>query len=121
MLLTVSVYIFDFAAHRATWSFAAESIGTAVPSEVRDAINFYDDAASTNLRRIGKLACCQQDTTKIVAMAQKEMKVLDASANELKKAYEENPGDERVQSAIIRNHQMKEKVMSQMIRQMKRK
>jgi hypothetical protein len=121
VLLTVSVYIFDFAAHRATRSFAAESLGATVPSEVQDAINYYDDAATSKFVKIRKMACCQQDTTKIIAMAKREMNRLDASAADLKKAYDENPGDERVQAAMIQNHQMKEKVMNEMVKQMKRK
>jgi hypothetical protein len=86
---------------------------------MQDAINYYDDAASTKLGQINKLACCGQDTKKIYAMAKNEMSSLNASSAELQKSLSVNPGNERVQAAIIQNHQMKEKVMNQVIEQLK--
>ena len=121
VLLTVSVYIFDFAAKRVTMSLSGESRSAILPAEMQDAINYYDDAAATKLGQINKLACCGQDTRKIYSMATEELNALNANSAELQKALSENPGNERVQAAIIQNHQMKEKVMNQVVSQMKRK
>jgi hypothetical protein len=52
-------------------------------------------------------------------MAKNEMRSLNASSAELQKSLSVNPGNERVQAAIIQNHQMKEKVMNQVIEQLK--
>lgn len=120
ILLTVSVYIFDFAAHHITKSLSGENRAVVVPAEMQDAINYYDDAASTKLRQINKLACCGQDTRKIYTMANAELKSLNANSEELKRDLSKNP-DERVQAAIIQNHQMKEKVMNELVDQMKRR
>jgi hypothetical protein len=87
---------------------------------MQDAINYYDAAASTKLGQINKLACCGQNTREIISMATNEMKSLDANSAELQKALSENPGNERIQAAIIQNHQMKDKVMNQFVNQMKR-
>jgi hypothetical protein len=54
-------------------------------------------------------------------MANNELNSLNANSAELQKALAENPGNERVQAAIIQNHQMKDKVMNQVVSQMKRK
>jgi hypothetical protein len=43
---------------------------------------------------------------------------LDANTSELTKAYRENPDDERITAAIIRNQQMKETITKNMIQQM---
>ena len=120
ILLTVSVYIFDFAAHHISKSLSGESRAAVVPAEIQEAINYYDDAASTKLGQINKLACCGQDTRKIYTMANNELKTLNANSEELKKALSENP-DERIQAAIIQNNQMKEKIMNELVGQMKRK
>jgi hypothetical protein len=120
ILLTVSVYIFDFAANHISKSLSGESRAAVVPAEIQDAINYYDDAASTKLRQINKLACCGQDTRKIYTMASAELKSLNANSKELQKALSENP-DERVQAAIIQNNQMKEKIMNEVVNQMKRR
>jgi hypothetical protein len=120
ILLTVSVYIFDFAANRLSKQLSGENRSATVSPEMQDAINYYDDAASTKLGQINKLACCGQDTRKVQSMANNELKSLDASSAELQKALSENPGNERIQAAIIQNHQMKDKVMDQMVSQMKK-
>lgn len=121
ILLTVSVYIFDFAANRLSKNLSGESRSAIISTEMQDVINYYDDAASTKLGQIDKLACCGQDTRKVHSMANNEMNSLNANSAELQKALSENPGNERIQAAIIQNHQMKEKVMNQVVSQMKRK
>ena len=121
ILLTVSVYIFDFAANRISKNLSGENRSAIVPAEMQDAINYYDDAASAKLGQINKLACCGQDTRKVHSMASDELKSLDANSAELQKTLSENPGNERVQAAIIQNHQMKEKVMNQVVDKLKMK
>jgi len=120
ILLAVSVYIFDFAANRLSKKFIGENHSSVESSEIQDAIHYYDDAASAKLGQINKLACCGQDTRKIYSMASDELKSLNANSEELQKAMIMNP-DERIQAAIIQNHQMKEKVMNELVGQMKRK
>lgn len=121
VLLTVSVFIFDFGANKLSKSLTATNRSSVVPAEMQDAINYYDAAASTKLGQIDKLACCGQDTRNIHSMASSELNSLNANSKELQKALSENPGNERVQAAIIQNHQMKEKVMTNLVEQMKRK
>jgi len=121
VLLTVSVYIFDFAADRISKNLSGESRSALVPAEMQDVINYYDDAASAKLGQINKLACCGQDTRKIYSMASDEMKTLNANSAELQKTLSENPGNERIQAAIIQNQQMKETIMNQLVDQMKRR
>jgi hypothetical protein len=121
VLLTVSVYIFDFAANRFSGIKEGESKSASISAEIQDAMNYYDEAASSKLGQINQLACCGQDTKKVYSMASNEMQNLNTSSEELQKALADNPGNERIQAAIIQNHQMKEKVMNQMVKQMKRK
>jgi len=120
IFLTVSVYIFDFTANRISKNLSGESKSAIISTEMQDAINYYDDAASTKLGQIDKLACCGQDTRKVHSMANNEMNSLNANSAELQKTLSENPGNERIQAAIIQNHQMKEKVMNQMVSRMKK-
>ena len=120
ILLTVSVYIFDFAADHLSKSLTGENKSGVVSTEIQDAINYYDDAASTKLGQINKLACCGQDTHNVYSMASEELRSLNANSEELKKMLAKNP-DERVQAAIIQNQKMKEKVMSDLVDQMKRR
>ncbi|MGA2824442.1 MAG: hypothetical protein ABSE72_13075 [Bacteroidales bacterium] len=119
ILLTVSVYIFDFAANRISKNLSGEQRSALAPGEIQDAINYYDDAVSSKLGQINKLACCGQDTRKIYSMASDEIKTLNANSAELQKTLSENPGNERIQAAIIQNQQMKEKVINQVVGKLK--
>ena len=118
ILLTVTVFLFDFAAQKIRNFAQNDTSGKELPADLQEAVNYYDDAATNHLNNIQKLACCGQDSKKLFSVASGEMDALDANATELKKTLKGNPGDERVQSALIRNQQMKETVMKNMLRKM---
>ena len=121
ILLTTSVFIFDFTANKISKSFSSTGKAVSVPTEMQEAINYYDNAANTKLGQINRLACCGQDTRKIYSMASNEIKSLNSNSAELQKELSKNPNNERIQAAIIQNHQMKDMVMSQMVEEIKRK
>ena len=119
ILLTISVFIFDFGANRI--SRGLSEVNTAnVPNEIQEAINYYDAAASNSLKQINKLACCGQDTKNIYSMANEELKTLNANSEELQRTLQQNP-DERVKAALIQNNMMKEQVINELVNQMKRR
>ena len=118
ILLSVTVFLFDFTADRIRNFSQNSASGKELPADLQDAVNYYNDAATSHLGRIQKLACCGQDKRKLYTIASGEMDALDANATELRGSLKENPGDERVQSALIRNQQMKETIMTNMIRKM---
>lgn len=118
VLLTVSVFIFDFAADRFNKTMIGENAGTGLPSEIRDVVRYYDDASANRLGEIHKLACCGQNTENIYSDASVELKNLDMNTDELTKSLKENPNDERIQAALIQNQQMKEKLVETVITQM---
>jgi hypothetical protein len=115
VLLTVSVFIFDFGAERIFHSAANRQAVSNVPADIRDAVNYYDQAASEGIGTIRKLACCGQDSKNLVDMASSEIKSLDENTAELTKTLREHPGDERIQAALIRNQQMKATVVDHMV------
>jgi hypothetical protein len=114
ILFTFSFFVYDFARTR---SIEREQ-GMALTGELGEAVNYYDNAAASGLGTIRNIACCGKEKEQIYSMASGELKTLDANAVELKAALKANPGDERIQSALIRNQQMKEKIMNEMIGQM---
>jgi hypothetical protein len=109
VLITGTLFIFDLTGKRTDKELSGD---------VQEAVNYYDNSAQDHLRSIRKLACCGQDSKSLYNMASGEINALDENARELKKTLAANPDDERVQSALIRNQQMKETVMKNMIRQM---
>ncbi len=119
ILLTVTAFLFDFAAQKIRNFAQNNTSGKELQTELQEAVTYYDNAATNHLNKIQKLACCGQDSRKLYSMASGELDALDANATELKNTLKGNPDDERVQSALIRSQQMKETIMNNMIRQMK--
>jgi hypothetical protein len=118
ILLTFTMFLADYSRIRSAGRSALGS-GDGLSSEVREAVDYYDNSATSRMASIHKLACCGQDVKKIYDGAQDEINALDASTNELKSSLEHNPNDERIQAALIQNQQMKEKVLDNLIDQLK--
>lgn len=114
ILCTLSFFMYDFVKTR----MVARSAGIAVNTEIEDAINYYNDAAAAKMGTLRTLACCGKEKEEIYNLASGQMKNLDQNTAELKTALKTNPGDERIQAAIILNQQMKVKVVDDMISQM---
>jgi hypothetical protein len=120
VLLTVSVFIFDFSRLRSEGENILSSRENEFSSEFRDAVNYYDNATTTRMGEIHRLACCGQDVKRIYDDAMGQVNELNASSADLKTQLQQNPGDERIQSAILQNQQMKEKVLDNVILQLNR-
>lgn len=114
IVFSVSVLLFDFASSR-LFNRSLTSGEAAIPADIRDAEQYYGRAASEGMGNIQKLACCGQDTKTIRTIADREVQQLDASSAELRQALKQNPGDERIQAALIRTQQMKETVVRQVV------
>ena len=118
IVLSVSVLLFAFAASRLFNYGINSQADNHVPGDIRDAVNYYDQAAETGMGTIKKLACCGQDSKTLCKMASSEMNSLDATTTELTQALKDHPCDERIQAALIRTQQMKETVVNHMVSKM---
>jgi hypothetical protein len=117
VLLTVSVFLFDFAIRWIPGFGGNTASAGELPPDLQEAVSYYNETANTHLGRIQKLACCGQDSHKLYSIASGELTALDANTRELTQTLKEHP-DDRVKAALIRNQQMKETIMKNMIRQM---
>jgi hypothetical protein len=117
LLITVSVFVFDWAGREIREQFATGKQGTELPLEVREAVQYYDSQTATQLGTLNKLAAAQNEAATVNESARKEMKNLDAATAELKKLLAGNPGNERILDAIVQNQRMKESVLKNIISQ----
>ena len=115
ILITVSVFVFDFATREIRERFAAEKQGSELPVEIREAVQYYDNQTNTQIATLHKLAANREDAGTLSASAVKEIQSLDATTDELKKSLAENPGNEHILDAIIRNQQMKQAMLTNII------
>ena len=118
ILITVSVFVFDLATREIRERFAAEKQGAELPLEIREAVRYYENQTDMQVATLHKLAAHHEDAGALNASALKEIQSLDATTNELKKSLSENPGNEQILDAIIRNQQMKESMLNTIITQL---
>lgn len=118
LLITVSVFVFDFVTREIRERFATEKTGGELPMEIREAVQYYDNQTSTQLATLNKLSANREDAGSLNASALKDIRVLDAATEELKNSLEGNPGNEHILDAIIRNQQMKEAMLQTIISQL---
>jgi hypothetical protein len=117
VMISVSIIIFDLASGALRKQFASRPSDQALPSEIKEALQYYDEQTTRQLAVLDNLTTGSRDAGQISASVLQDVKKLDQSTMELKNTLAENPGDERLQAAIIRNQQMKEKMLSNIITQ----
>ena len=120
ILITSTVFVFDFVTNRITNAVEIKSSANGLTDEIRDAIKYYDGQTKTRLGEFNKLACCGEEKNRLNSMVTSELNTLDANIAELQQALKEDPNNERIQAALIQNQQMKGEVLDNMIKQMKR-
>lgn len=118
IFLTVAVFIFDYSINGLRNLLVPQTATVVFPADIRDAMQYYSQQASQGIIEINQLAGSGEEAQQLKDMTLKDLRSLDANTSELTKAYRENPDDERITAAIIRNQQMKETITKNMIQQM---
>jgi hypothetical protein len=118
-LITGTVFIFDFSMNKVKNSMESKSAGSLLAPEFQDAIRYYDMRTSDRMGEFRKLACCGEQQIHLTSILSKELNALDANSSGLQKELSEHPDNERVQAALIKNQQMKEQVVENMIAKLK--
>lgn len=118
IFLMTAVFIFDYSIHGLRNILVPQTIAVVFPADVSDAMQYYSQEASQGMNEINQLAGSGEEARQLKDMALKDMRSLDANTSELTRAYRENPDDERITAAIIRNQQMKETIVKNIIQEM---
>jgi hypothetical protein len=118
IFLTVAVFIFDHSIHGLKNMLQPQSAAVIFPADISDAMQYYAQQASDGIHKINQLAGTGEDAQRLKDITINDLKALDVNTSELEKAYRQNPDDERITSAIIRNQQMKETIINNVIQQM---
>lgn len=118
ILITGSVFVFDFATRELRERFASKQQGQELPLEIREAFQYYDNQTTTQLATLHKLVANRNDAGTLGVSTLKEIQSLDAVTDELKKSLAGNPGNEHILDAIIQNQQMKESMLNTIITQL---
>jgi len=118
LLITVSVFVFDLKTRSVRSRLGIEVASAELPSEVKEAMQYYDGQAIQQMNEIDKLAGTGQQAKDLNMTARRELQSLDDNTTALKKAFSENPNNERLIAALIQNQQMKERVTNTILAQL---
>jgi len=121
IFLTVAVFIFDHSIHGLRNILVHQTAAVVFPADVSDVMQYYSQEASQGMNEINQLAGSDEEAQQLKDMALKDLRTLDANTSELSRAYRENPDDERITAAIIRNQQMKETIIKNIVQEMSKK
>lgn len=86
-------------------------------SDTREALDYYSKLTDERMTEINKIATTCPQGNQLKSQAEKESATFDANSRELTDALKENPGNQRVEAALIRNQQMKEAALNNLILQ----
>lgn len=120
LMVTAGLTVYDLATGSLRNNlFQARQEGV-MNSELREAISYYDSRTEARMKEISRLASNPAQAAQIKETALREISALDESTRELEKSLAENPGCERLQSAILQNQQMKEGIVNAIVSKLSR-
>ena len=117
IMISVSVFVFDFATREIRERFSAEKERTELPLEIREAVQYYNNQTNTQIATLHKMAANHAEAGALNASVLKEIQSLDHATEELEMSLQDNPGNEQILDAIIRNQRMKETMLNTIITQ----
>ena len=79
ILITSTVFVFDFLTNRISDAVEIRSSATGLTDEIQDAMKYYDGQTKTRLGEFNKLACCGEEKNQLNTMATSELNTLDAN------------------------------------------
>jgi hypothetical protein len=115
VLITVTVFVFDWVARELREGFSTRTANTELPAEVREVVQYYDLKVVESMGKLNALAANPVEAGILKKDAEREISNLDANSGELKHSLAENPDNERILAAFILNQQMKVGVIDNMI------
>jgi hypothetical protein len=115
VFLTAGVFLFDHSIHEIGNLISKQTSQVVIPTDVSEAMEYYSTQATHGMREIHQVAGSKEQAKELGEMAMNDMKALDANISELEQAYRQNPHDERISDALIRNQQMKKTIVDNML------
>jgi len=115
VLIPVSVFVFDLVTREIRERFAYDHATAILPIEMREAVQYYDALSQWQMGKILTLAKNSEQASELSKGVLKEMALLDQNTGDLKKELLMDPGNEKIETAILQNQQMKEGIVTNII------
>jgi hypothetical protein len=117
VLVTAGMIGYDMLSGRAFNSSNDDLASLAFTVDTQEALDYYTKTTDDRMKEIDRIASECPDGTALKSKALKEAAAFDANHNELALALKENPGNERMEAAMITNQKLKENALNNIILQ----
>jgi hypothetical protein len=117
VLLTLGAIGYEFSSHEPGRQLLFSMTQQELPTEISDALQYYDQETATRLATLHSLTQSNHQAKMVSQGILNEIASLDASSTELKEQWFLEPGNDRIEAALIRNQQMKQDILNELIRQ----
>jgi hypothetical protein len=118
ILITATVLAFDLGVRHFGEALGMYGAKGGLNNEIQDAMIYYEGQTQNRIGAFNKLACCGEEKIHLTSMVSSELDNLDANIAELKQALKQDPDNEKVHAGLIRNQQMKNQVLDNVIGQL---
>ena len=118
LFICAGAFVVEFAAKQVMSRFSSPQTSSVLSREITDAMLYYDNQSSDQMAVLQSLTKGHPDAVSTGKTVLAEIQNLDNSARELKNSLLENPGNERIEAALIQNRQMKNVILNTVITQM---
>ena len=118
LFICAGTFVVEFAVKQVMTRFSSPQTSSVLSREITDAMLYYDNQTNDRIVLLESLTKGNPDAVSTGKTVLAEIQNLDNSAQELKKSLLENPGNERIEAALIQNRQMKNVILNTVITQM---
>jgi hypothetical protein len=117
VLVTAGLIGFDLLSGRAFSRGGNNLASVTYTQDTREALDYYSKVTTDRMNEIDRIATDCPQGQQLKTKAVNEMAAFDANHDELAKALKENPGNERMEAAMITNQKLKEEALNNIILQ----
>ena len=115
ILVTAGLAGYDLLSGTALTAAGDGTSSAYLSEETREALSYYAGITAERMNEIDRLAGACPQGSGLGTEARRESAAFDANQEELTLALKENPGNEQVEAAMIRNQKLKEKALNNLI------
>lgn len=115
VLISATIFIFDFAFSQIRDRIASSEQSDGFPLEMHEAMFYYKTRTDQQLATLNELSANHPQVGEIRQSAKLEMERLDKCTGELTAELKKNPGNEKIEEAILLNQKMKEEILTHIL------
>jgi hypothetical protein len=117
VLVTAGLIGFDLLSGRAFTGSGNGLASVVYTEDTREALDYYSKMTAERMTEIDKIAQSCPEGQHLRSKALRDAAEFDANHDELTVALKENPGNEKMEAAVIRNQKLKEEALNNIILQ----